>query len=82
MISSAGAVCFGDTTDTAVRAAWAVSVFSAARALTRDQMPDIRSAATAIIVTAKASHCLCVRVLAPASLAEGDLLAIVLTSSA
>src|ERR1700730_7829998 len=46
MISSAGAVCFGGTTDTAVRATWAVSDFSFVRALTRDTMPETNTPAT------------------------------------
>jgi len=33
-------------------------VSSAARALTRDRMPDIKSAATKITATARTSHCL------------------------
>src|SRR6266852_3912739 len=48
MISSAGAVCFGETTETAVRATCAVSAFSLVRALTRDQMPETSRAATTI----------------------------------
>src|SRR6266404_909745 len=48
MISWAGVVCFGDTTDTAVVAICEVSAFNVARALTRDQIPDpMRAAVTA-----------------------------------
>src|ERR1700676_431172 len=56
MISSAGTVCFGETTDTAGRAAWAVSARRAVPALTRDQIPETRRAATAIAAIARTSH--------------------------
>src|SRR5438876_9623939 len=56
MISSAGAVCFGETTDTAVRATCAVSAFRALRALIRDQMPDINRAITRINAMAMPNH--------------------------
>src|SRR6266705_2309381 len=56
MISSADAVCFGETTDTGGRAVWAVSAFRVVRALTRDQMPDIKRAATASSAIARASR--------------------------
>src|SRR5207245_11334843 len=56
MSSSVGAVCFGETTDTGGRAVWAVSAFRVVRALTRDQMPDIKRAATASSAIARASH--------------------------
>src|ERR1700686_4945192 len=57
--SSAGAVALGATTDTAVRAACFVCAFRVLRALTRDQIPDPRRAATTITAIAKPSHCLC-----------------------
>src|SRR5207244_4633673 len=56
MISWAGAACFGETTDTAVRATCAVSAFSVVRALTRDQMPETSRAATAINAIARLNH--------------------------
>src|SRR5437588_9585286 len=56
MISWAGAACFGETTDTGVRATRAVSVFRIVRALTRDQMPETRGAATAINAIARLNH--------------------------
>src|SRR6266567_3673091 len=59
MISWAGPACFGETTDTAVRATCAVSAFSAVRALTRDQMPETNRAATAINAIARLNHPLC-----------------------
>src|ERR1700733_381128 len=52
MISSVGAVCFGDTTDTAVVAACTVSACRADPALTRDQIPEIKRPATAITASA------------------------------
>src|SRR5229473_5468324 len=59
MISSAGAVCFGVTTDTAVRSTCAVSAFSVVRALTRDKMPETNKPATTINATARLNHRLC-----------------------
>src|SRR5260370_10202082 len=59
MISWADAACFGETTDTAVRATCAVSAFSVVRALTRDQMPETNRAATAINAIATPSHRRC-----------------------
>src|SRR4029077_16003736 len=56
MISSAGALCFGETTDTAVRATWAVSAFSAVRALTRDKMPETNRVAMTINAIAAPNH--------------------------
>ena len=47
-ISSAGAVCVGDTTETAVSADCAVSASRVFRALTRDQMPVARRTTAAI----------------------------------
>src|SRR5580700_7669528 len=67
MISSAGAVCFGETTDTGVRATCAVSALSAVRALTRDKMPETNRAATAISATARPNHRLCGRCGFPAA---------------
>src|SRR5260370_28524996 len=61
MISWAGAACFAETTDTAVRATCAVSAFSVVRALTRDQMPETNRAATAINAIARLNHPLCRR---------------------
>src|ERR1700724_4121083 len=58
MISSAGAVCLGETTDTAVRATCAVSVFSFVRALTRDTMPEPNRAARPTHEIATPNHCL------------------------
>src|SRR6266851_9115067 len=71
MISSAGAVCFGETTDTAVRATCAVSAFSVVRALTRDQMPDAKRPPTTITTIARSSHDLRERVAAPTWFEEG-----------
>src|ERR1700676_5789815 len=56
MISSAGAVCFGETTETAVRATCAVSTFSLLRARTRDTMPEAKRAATMVSAIAGPSH--------------------------
>src|ERR1700688_2863463 len=56
--SSAGAVALGATTDTAVSAACFVCAFRVLRALTRDQIPDPRRAATKIPAIAKPSQCL------------------------
>src|SRR5690242_18114066 len=70
MISSAGAVSVGETTDTAVRATCAVSPFSVVRALTRDQIPETNRPATTINEIAKLNH-LCGRSRLPASL-EGS----------
>src|SRR5713226_5894267 len=67
MISSEGAVCFGETTDTAVRATCAVSAFSVVRALTRDKMPETNRAATAINAIARTNHRLCGRCPLPTS---------------
>src|SRR6266852_2610492 len=67
MISSAGAVCFGETTDTAVSATCAVSAFSVVRALTRDQMPETNRAATAINAIATPNHRLSGRCRLPTS---------------
>src|SRR6266571_3704482 len=61
MISWAGAVCFGEITDTAVRATCAVSAFNVVRALTRDQMPETNRAATAINAIVTPNHRLCGR---------------------
>src|ERR1017187_7090614 len=48
MISWAGEVRAGDTTDTAVMATCEVSVRNLALALTRDRIPDIKRAAVTI----------------------------------
>src|ERR1700676_1715304 len=56
MISSAGAVRFGETTDTEVRATCAVSAFSVFWALTRDTMPEINRAATATTAMIRTNH--------------------------
>src|SRR5690348_14908470 len=61
IISWAGAACFGETTDTGVRATCAVSAFRIVRALTRDQMPETNRAATAINAIASFNHRLCGR---------------------
>src|SRR5712692_1070405 len=61
MISWAGAACFGETTDTGVRATCAVSAFRIVRALTRDQMPETNRAATAINAIARLNHRRCGR---------------------
>ena len=58
MISSAGAVCLGETTDTAGKAACTVSAFRAVRALTRDQMPEARRPATTTNAIVRPSQCL------------------------
>src|ERR1700687_725484 len=58
MISWAGVVRSGDTTDTGVRATCDVSVRSFALALTRDQIPAIKRAAVAISPIDRATHCL------------------------
>src|SRR5437660_7066940 len=68
MISWAGAVCFGETTDTGVRATCAVSAFSVVRALTRDQIPETNKPATTINEITKLNHRLCGRSRLPASL--------------
>src|ERR1700722_19526107 len=56
MISSAGAVCFGATTDTEVRATLLVTAFSLVRALTRDKMPVTSSTATTTTAIATPNH--------------------------
>src|SRR5580658_4239343 len=56
MISWAGAVCFGVTTDTVVTASCDVSAPKFLLALTRDQIPYPSTAATANAATASASH--------------------------
>src|ERR1700688_1838339 len=58
MISWAGVVRSGSTTDTAVRATCDVSVRNFAPALTRDQIPDPISATTTSSAIDTASHCL------------------------
>src|SRR5437016_11812603 len=58
MISSAGAVCFGETTDTEGRAARAVSWLRVLRALTRDQIPDTNRVATTISAIVRTTHVL------------------------
>src|SRR6266849_10275682 len=71
MISSVGAVCVGETTDTAVRATCAVSALRVVRALTRDQIPDAKSPPTTITTIARSSHDLRERVAAPTWFEEG-----------
>src|ERR1700686_4501402 len=59
MISWAGVVRSGSTTDTAVRATCDVSVRNFAFALTRDQIPDATSATVTISAIDPTSHGLC-----------------------
>src|SRR6266850_3840 len=58
IISSAGEVCFGETTDTEGRAVRAVSWVRVLRAFTRDQMPDTNRVATTINAMVTTSHVL------------------------
>src|ERR1700677_2714070 len=68
MISWAGVVLCGDTTDTAVRATCNVSVRSFALAPTRDRIPYTSSAAVTIRAIDNATHCLYECFRAPATL--------------
>src|SRR5437016_6872427 len=81
MISWAGAAGFGETTDTAVRATWAVSAFSVERALTRDTMPETNRAATTINAITRPNHRLGGRCGLPASFSGGVCSPICLFSS-
>src|SRR4029077_9143116 len=57
-ISSEGAFCLGETTETAGRAARAVSAFSVVRALRRNQMPDAKRVATTTNAIARTGQAL------------------------
>src|SRR5579862_1059624 len=81
MISCAGVVLCGDTTDTAVRATCEVSVRSCAFALTRDQIPDPIIATAAIRAIDAISHCLYERDFPPTPLDSGEFLSICITFS-
>jgi hypothetical protein len=81
MISWAGAVCFGETTDTAVVATCDVSVRNVLPALMRDQIPDARRAAVTISAIAKTNQRLCAAVLAPTSVGGPDSPPILLSTS-
>src|SRR5437879_10690880 len=72
MISWAGVVCFGDTTDTAVTATCEVSTPNFRLALTRDQIPDARRAVVMINAIARISQRTCVAPFSRASLGEPD----------
>src|SRR5580693_10489510 len=56
MISWAGVVCFGDTTDTAVTATCDVSARNVLPALTRDQIPVPRRAVVTISAIARTNQ--------------------------
>src|SRR6266850_3382736 len=71
MISSAGDVCFGETTDTAGRAIRAVCASRVVRALTRDQMPDISRPAMTNRAIAQPIHRLGERFAVPTSFNVG-----------
>src|SRR3982074_1866921 len=56
MISLVGAVCFGETTDTAGSADSAASALRVLRAFTRDQIPDNSTPTTTINAIARMIH--------------------------
>src|ERR1700722_979293 len=81
MISWAGVVCLGATTDTVVTASCEVSAPKFVLAFTRDQIPYASRAATANDATARASHRVRADFFVFASFCGPDCPAIPLTSS-
>jgi hypothetical protein len=81
MISWAGAVCFGATTETEVIATCEVSVRNVLLALTRDRIPDARRAVVTISAIARITQRLYAGFFVPSSLDGLDTPAILFSAS-